>query len=58
MRGLPPVESVEERQQAWEDLAQRGRTSSLRSVASRAVDRYGLILNELLADPASCADNR
>jgi hypothetical protein len=44
------VEYVEARQQAWGQLSQRGRSPILRDVAQRAVDRYGLILNELLGN--------
>jgi hypothetical protein len=49
------VAYVEERQQTWGQLSQRGRSPVVRGVAQRAVDRYGLILNELLGNmTASC----
>jgi hypothetical protein len=44
------VEDVEARQQVWGQLSQRGRSPVQRGVAQRAVDRYGLILNELLGN--------
>jgi len=47
------VAYVEERQQTWGQLSQRGRSPVLRDVAQRAVDRYGLILNELLGNTTS-----
>ena len=45
--GKATAEHGEARQQAWRELAELDRNAVRRAVANRAVERYGLILDEL-----------
>ena len=46
--GRATPDNVERRQQAWREAAELDRSEVRRAVAGRAVERYGLILDELL----------